>query len=228
MTDKQRSDDELVEADRRAYRARMRWIGYAAAYGAVLSVLLIVAMVHGVVSQAWIDEAPLAHIGLLALPFALPLFPLMLRATRVPKAAKAPRIQRKLVEDNQRRQRIGLAIMLIAVPYNAAVQTWQTLAHPYTDPDQWLLVGLFAFLVLCCSIVLLAQPKDDDEISRAIRAAAAKIGFAVAVVALAAIYVIATIDPVWERITAPGMIAAVLMIPTLYFLIADWRAGRED
>ncbi len=222
------SDDELVEADRRAYRTRIRWIGWSALYGTALGVLLIFAVRSGIVSLAWIAQAPLTHIMLLSLPFVLPIMLAAALTPRVPKAARAPRIQRKLIEDHQRRRRSSLFIFLIVLPYSAALQTWQIAAHPYVFSDQWILAGLFALLVALCLVVLLIEPKNADEITSSIRAKAAKLGFVTAAGMFMALYLAVMARAAWVRPAIPGAIAVILLVPMIYFLIADWRAGREQ
>lgn len=227
MTQRLLSDGELANIDRAAYRARFRWVAYAFVYGLALSVLLIVAVKHGWISRDWIDASPLLHISLLTVPFMLPLLPFIIRAMQVPKEARAPRVQGILVEDNQRRRRLGLWIVLFVVPYDAAIATWNALSKPFAGADQWIVIGIFVTMIMITLITLLQTPKDGDEISRAIRAAAAKIGFVAGLMLFAGIYLLALIRPDWVTILAPAALATATCIPAAYYLFADWRAGRE-
>lgn len=228
MTKQPLTDDELVAADRRAYRARLRWVMIAVVYGVVLSILLISALRAGLIPREWMEHRPILTIFLLSIPFIVPLYPLFRRTTTAPRDASAPRIQRRLIEDNQRRARIALAYVVAVLPLSAALVVWQTLTHPLpiSAPAGWFHPGGFLMMVLIGVFVLLKGPGDADEISRSLRAGAAKLGFVIALPAFAGVYMLSLADIGWARMAAPIAIAATLMIPGLYFLIADWRAGR--
>jgi hypothetical protein len=67
----------------------------------------------------------------------------------------------------------------------------------------------------------------NDEHTRALQHSAAMFGYPLCVILMCAVLVIMTIRPQWGLVVTPGIIAACVILPGLYFLIQQWRAGRN-
>ena len=121
MTEKKLSDEELVEADRKAYRARFIWGPIFVLYGFLAAVGTVYAIHIGLLPKAWADGHWPLVIMAAVLVVALPAIVFLARRYRIPKAARVPRVQRKLADDHQRRLRIANATGAIIVPLTAAL-----------------------------------------------------------------------------------------------------------
>ena len=67
----------------------------------------------------------------------------------------------------------------------------------------------------------------NDEHTRALQRSAAMFGYLLCVILMCAALCILTIRPQWNLLIMPGAIAAAVILPGLYFLIRQWRAGRD-
>jgi hypothetical protein len=67
----------------------------------------------------------------------------------------------------------------------------------------------------------------NDELTRAMQRSAAMFGYILSVVAMCLSLGAATIRPQWGLAAMPGAIAASVILPGFYFLILQWRAGRD-
>lgn len=230
MADINLSDEELVEADRRAYRGRFVWTFAFALYGFVAAVAMAYGVRAGLIPVAWIAQnPPLVVIGIVVIA-ALPAMAVVIRRLKVPKAASAPRIQRKLVEDHQRRLRIANATCAIIVPLTAAMAIAIDIHHGgrVTLPGGLLLPCEFVFVTLIGLFGVLRGPSQGDERTRQLRTKATRAGFIVAVIGLGAVYLFAFFRPDLVRLAIPAAMALALASASLTFLIADWRASREN
>jgi hypothetical protein len=230
MTDKHRSDDELVEADRRAYRARFIWGPIFTLYGFLAAVGSVYAIHIGLLPKAWMDgHQPLVIMGVVLI-LALPAIVFLARRYRIPKAARMARVQRKLADDHHRRLRIANATCAIIVPLTAAMVIAMDIYHggQFAVPGDLFLPFEFAFIALIGLFGVLRGPAEGDEWTRALRATATRIGFIVAIIGFCGVYLLAFLRPEWTRLAIPVVIALTLMSASITFLIADWRAGRED
>ncbi len=66
-----------------------------------------------------------------------------------------------------------------------------------------------------------------NELTRAMQCSAAMFGYPVSVVAMCAVFAAMMIRPQWGLAAMPGAIGAAVILPGLYFLVRQWRAGRN-
>jgi Na+/H+ antiporter NhaD/arsenite permease-like protein len=67
----------------------------------------------------------------------------------------------------------------------------------------------------------------NDEHTRALQHSAAMFGYPLCVILMCAVLCAMAIRPQWGFVVTPGAIAAAVILPGLYFLIRQWRAGRD-
>jgi hypothetical protein len=67
----------------------------------------------------------------------------------------------------------------------------------------------------------------NDEHTRALQHNAAMFGYPLCVILMCAVLCVLTIRPQWGLVVMPGTIATVAILPGIYFLILQWRAGRD-
>lgn len=67
----------------------------------------------------------------------------------------------------------------------------------------------------------------NDEHTRALQRSAAMFGYLLCVILMCGILCVLTIHPQWDLLMMPGAIAVAVILPGLYFLIRQWRAGRD-
>jgi hypothetical protein len=231
------SDDEIVERERRRWRIWSRvtiwtfllWFGVA--------ILLVVALNAGIPQRlgtwAGIPEWVAIWFPLILLGF-LWLFYVLYRVKFAPApAALRPSVQRKLVDDLTRRQRWTLAAF---IPLMLLMAGNQIPARIASGNDAWIHPALFVFFVLITALMLIKGPgflsprfraANADELSRALRGRAASVGYVIATLAMGADYIISLFAPQMLASAIPLSMAAVFIIPALYFLWCDWRASRD-
>lgn len=241
MTDDPLSDDEIIAEERRRYRRRMT---YAVLMSVVIFGLLVAALVvgdhYGVFQR--IRAARTAD-GLVTF---LTYFPMLLlvgvwllfwrqRATYRPPP---PSILRKQVDDYQSRQRW---MMLMFVPLLFVMCLANARAPTSLTPDapikNWFGPLLFSMIAILCTLFVSIGPgflnrrfhvAINDELSRSLRAKAAKVGYAITMAMLAGSYLVALARPRW---IAPALLVgifAAFTVPALYLTWLEWRASRSD
>jgi hypothetical protein len=67
----------------------------------------------------------------------------------------------------------------------------------------------------------------NDEHTSALQHSAAMFGYLLCVILMCAVLAVLAIRPQWGLVVMPGAIAAAVILPGLYFLIQQWRAGRD-
>ncbi|MBU6473920.1 MAG: hypothetical protein KGQ94_14810, partial [Alphaproteobacteria bacterium] len=96
--------------------------------------------------------------------------------------------------------------------------------------------GIFAFFALLVMLqvcfglnffVRSYRHAVNDELSRAQQHRAAMFGYILSVIALCAVLIAQLFHASWGALALPGAIAAVIVLPGAYFLILQWRAGRD-
>jgi len=228
MTEKKLSDEELVEADRKAYRARFIWGPIFVLYGFLAAVGTVYAIHIGLLPKAWADGHWPLVIMAAVLVVALPAIVFLARRYRIPQAARTPRVQRKLADDHQRRLRIANATCTIIVPLTAVLVIAMEFHHGgrFAIPGDMFLPFEFVFIALIGLFGVLRGPAAADEWTGVLRAKATRTGFIVAIAGFSAVYLLAFFRPEWVRLAIPVAIALALTSASITFLIADWRAGR--
>lgn len=229
MTEQNLSDDELAEADRRAYRARFIWGPAFALYGFVVAVGLFFAIHIGLLPAAWgKGKSPLVLLAATLL-LASPAIIFLARRYRVPKAARRGGVQRKLVDDHQRRGRIAMWRVTILVPLMAVMAIGMDIhkGGRFNLPSDLYLPFDLTLIALLGSFGILRGPAASDELTQALRANAAKLGFVIAIAGLCAVYALMFYRPDWARLAVPCVVALSIVSSAIHYLIADWRAGQE-
>lgn len=220
--------DDLVDADRRAFRAMIYWIIGAALYGFAATSALALALNMGWIARAWIAAHPaLVVCGIIVAP-TLPALAIVLAYDHRIRAAAIP-VRGRLVDVRERRSHLAVKLFLFVVPVEAAIAIGMDIdkgGRFLASRDAWYPINLALFAIFAM-YVLLKQPDTDDEWSRDLRARAARTRFVAAVVGLAGVYGLLLADAAWARLAAPGALAAAVELALLHFLIADWRAGKE-
>jgi hypothetical protein len=67
----------------------------------------------------------------------------------------------------------------------------------------------------------------NDELTRMMQRRTAMFGYVLCVVVLCTLLGVTAFRPQWGLVAMPGAIAAVIVLPGLYFLVLQWRAGRD-
>jgi hypothetical protein len=152
---------------------------------------------------------------------------------------------RKTIDDQHRRWRWLYAFSFFVVAALAAVMTSAFLfsgAHraPWSIDRmgaalsaQSLTLAFFAILAalqVCFGPGFSARSYRralNDELTRTMQRSAATFGYILAVVAMCGLLGAAAFRPQWGLAAMPGVIAAVVILPGLYFLVLQWRAGRD-
>lgn len=120
----------------------------------------------------------------------------------------------------------------ILYPLNIAV------AHNIADRPEAIVfaieLSMFALLialVVCFGPMFLKGPLRralNDELTRAQQHKAATFGYILSVIALCAILIAQLFHASWGALALPGAVAAAVVLPGLYFLVLQWRAGRGN
>jgi hypothetical protein len=67
----------------------------------------------------------------------------------------------------------------------------------------------------------------NDELTRAMQRSAAMFGYLLCVILMCAVLGAMAVRQQWGLVVMPGAVAAAVILPGLYFLILQWRAGRD-
>ena len=92
------------------------------------------------------------------------------------------------------------------------------------------LFALMNALIVCFGPTFLNGPLRRalrDELTRAQQHRAAMFGYILSVIAMCGVLVTQLYHAPWGLVALPGTIAAVVILPGIYFLILQWRAGRD-
>lgn len=238
MTDDPLSDDEIIAEERRRYRRRMT---YAVLMCVVIFGLLVAALVvgdhYGVFQRlgvARIADGFFTYFPMLLLVGVLLVF-WRQRATYRPPP---PSILRKQVDDDQSRQRwmMLMFVPLLFVMCLAYARAPTSLA-PDAPIENWFGPLLFSMIAILCTLFVSIGPgflnrrfrvAINDELSRSLRAKAAKVGYAITMAMLAGSYLVALARPRWIASALLVCIFAAFAVPALYLTWLEWRASRSD
>lgn len=67
----------------------------------------------------------------------------------------------------------------------------------------------------------------NDEHTRVLQQSAALFGYLLCVILMCAVLVVMVFRPQWGLVIMPGIIAVTVILPGLYFLLLQWRSGRD-
>ncbi|GAA0532428.1 uncharacterized membrane protein (DUF485 family) [Rhizomicrobium palustre] len=219
-----RSDEEIAAEEMRKLDGHSRTTALGLVFWIGLALLLVLALnfapagISGHVAW-WLP------LGILILVWGAIL--LYRRRFRAAPEKLSPNVEGRLIEHYARRQRWSV-LFVIAMTLTLLAETATT--APWSDR------ALFASTILIAALSLVLGPgfldrhyraANNDELSRALRARAAAIGYLVAAAALVTNYLVQALAPAVLPLAMRLSLAAIVIIPTLYYLIADWRASRD-
>ncbi len=106
---------------------------------------------------------------------------------------------------------------------------------PWSSPSSWITITLFALVATLsgCFVAIgtgFLNPRFHralaDELNKALRAKATRLGYLLALILLVLDDAIALMKPYWITAAIPASIFAVVAIPALYLAWLEWRASR--
>jgi hypothetical protein len=237
MTTPSPSDDKIVAAVQRQTSAWRRLIvsGFCAAL--ILLGLLIAAAVCGLPQRLGLP-AQSVHWLIKGFPLillagmVLAVVTFLRRYQPIAEIAR-PSVQDRLVDHDTRRQRGTLAGAVLIVLFLGLTQPD---APTGQGPGMGFTQIAFVLIVLAAALMVVWGPgflnprfrrASSDEFSKALRGRAAALGYMVAMAVLGIDFCISEFAPVHTAEAIPLSLAAAFVVPALYYVIADWRAGRE-
>jgi heme/copper-type cytochrome/quinol oxidase subunit 2 len=157
---------------------------------------------------------------------------------RLPKEARSERILRKDIDTYHKYWRFSylagaFVLFLCAI---ALQQTMSDFGGADAAFTARLLVSSFAFLAVVTALVVCFGPGFvsaryrralADEVTRALRARAAMIGYLIAVFGLAALLIAQQYGMTRAVSALPLVIAAACGLPAVLYVFLEWRAGRH-
>lgn len=239
MTDP--SDDEILA--RIAASQRVMWRLVWTLLGGLGLIVAVVAALVFTGHAAW-QQNVWFQAGVAAVMVALFLYVIVMMGRHFvpPEAAMGPTFARRRIDAHQRRWRWALLSNLL-VGLFLAYNQWHALNDfaALGDDRMRLLLGLgFGLYPLLMVAILTVGPRwqslgqlelakwVDDEFSLALRARTLRVGYVFAMVLLAAVFVVTLWRPALTLTVLCWGLFAGAAVPTLYYVIADWRAGREE
>jgi hypothetical protein len=160
----------------------------------------------------------------------------------VPRAGRDnEEILRKTIDDQHRRWRWYFALAFLLIAFLASMSSFVALtlplsAHPKISP---VTLGTSANLMLWAVVVAFQvcfgpsfgkrnyRRAVNDELTRALQGKAAMFGYLLSIVMMSVALGITAMRWQWGLAAMPAAIAAVVILPGFYFLILQWRAGRD-
>jgi hypothetical protein len=165
------------------------------------------------------------------------------RRNAVPPEAQSERILRRQIDEYQKRERLLLIMFsLIALLWCIGpVNIGRSMANSHLPQNmaslaafmRWFMPAVFVCCTFLTALILsfgqgFAGKRAhvlNDELTRALRARATRIGYLIAFPGLGAAYLVALYRPEWSTLVLPPVIAAAIALPSLYFVFVEWRAG---
>lgn len=238
MISRHPNDDEIVTKLRRSNRVQARVLLLTAVlFAAEVAVLLGGTAFH----------MPSRLVGGIGLVLLLTWVAILFRNSDFvppPEAYLDENIFRKMIDDHHRRWRwvflsfFGLLVMQ-ATQVTLNFLRASKVAFPMSSDTLLLLplsAGVFAFLTLLTALQVCFGPGFfagyyrralNDELTRNQQRRAALFGYLLSIVAMSAVLIALMLRPQWGIAALPAAIAAAIILPGLYFLILQWRAGRN-
>ncbi len=232
------TDDEIIAK----LNAIDRSVGWAvlALVGTLVTLLAVFAGAfftgHAALLQS---EGVQIAVGIL---FAAAIFVLALRIGQrsQPQAyleSMEPRILRRRIDAHHRYWRWTL-LSCIFTSFWSAMSLGHAFAHVGPDNRFWALLAgaMFIPVIALFSAMLIVGPgwisRDmhrilNDDFIRALRGRAERLGYAALMIAVAGALLVAIWRPALTLPVLSWALYAGFAIPALYYVIADWRAGRD-
>jgi hypothetical protein len=230
-------DAELIAQVRANIRAEGRKF-----WSLLIAVLAISVLFIGILEF----HLPLQSTGLAALVVLVVWIAVMFRLSGSARPVAGPyseEILRKTIDDQHHRWRWIYAFEFIMVGGLAAMITGLVLflaAHPPARAGAMASILVVVVDIAVFAIAVAFQVcfgpgflKDayrralNDEHTRALQSSAAMFGYLLCVVMMCAVLVAMVIHPQWALAIMPGAVAVSVILPGLYFLVRQWRAGRD-
>ncbi|GAA0532436.1 membrane protein implicated in regulation of membrane protease activity [Rhizomicrobium palustre] len=230
------AEDEIVARLDASERAALR-LAAAMLGGTLLLVLLFTAALFSG-RGAWLQNQDLQIlVAVLAGSGFITAFAYFKRTTP-PVDAQAPNIVRKRIDAHHRTWRWMLLSGLVALSGNMiALSSAAEKTSALDWPLRLLFFAVTALLLLMCTAQLAIGPGWhnretrailNDEFTAALRARTLRFGFWVVMLALTGLWGLGAFRP---DLLLPGLAWALYAgyaLPALYYIIADWRAGRGE
>ena len=235
MPDEKSSDVEIIARERRSYRRGLALFPVGLLLALAVMAGFSWAQDSGFVPK-WFSESALEPITL-ALVISLLIVLAFRIFARPPKEAMSERILRKQIDDHQKRWRFLYILIAIMAIVLGTLPLSPHFRSPGVNSTLWLPHASFVFVALMSALIICFGPgflnasfrnAMNDELTRALRARASRLGFLIAVAGMGASYLVALYKPEWSVFVLSPVIAAAIAVPALYFVILDWRAGRNS
>jgi hypothetical protein len=144
------------------------------------------------------------------------------------RAATAPEHDRT-IDAGQTRGRMVVAVFAVLTLVTAGLLVaTPAAASGHEAVKQAFMTGAFAVCAVLAVVFTGLGSRDDDEFVRHLRARAARLGLVIAVPAMLAAVAAVRYRPEWSANVLPLLVAFAATVPALYYIVADWRAGREE
>jgi magnesium-transporting ATPase (P-type) len=238
MKNHPQSDEEIANEERRRAKLWSRTTLWSLLFWIAFALLLVLAFNFNIPQRlgagarlsAWLDN----WFPMILLVFVWIAFLVYRRRFRPNPAIERPGVQRRLVDDYTRRQRWTLLLFVLVMIILS--QTLPPQSAPQTLGD-WYTASLFVLIALVAAFSIVLGPgflnkrfraARADESSRTLRGRAAQFGYVFAMAVMGADFLLGLAAPQWLTRVIPLSMAAVFIIPALYFLWADWRASLSD
>ena len=245
----QHHDDELVAQIRGNIRAEGRMFG-----SLLITVLIVSVLFVGILEfHLPLESTGMAALAVLLIWIA---FVFRIQTTVHPVAGLLDEnTLRKTIDDQHRRWRWMYTFNFIVVGISAAIITTVVLrlaghlpVRPgplftgHTLPIPGAMVSILVVVVdlaffavvaafqVCFGPSFLSRARRralNDEHTRALQHSAAMFGYLLCVISMCTVLCAIAIRPQWGLVIMPGAIAATVILPGLYFLVRQWRAGRD-
>jgi len=234
------SDDEILAQERERDRALTRTKLWSVLFWMAFALLLVVAFNYGIPQRvsrwAGLPEAAVVWLPIivLALLWVLALI-YRLRMNRA-RAPLRPSVQRKLVDIYTQRQRRILIAFIPLAAFLAFNQFNISRERAAGDLAAVFAQGAFVFFMLMMALMLVLGPgflnsrfrsASADELNRALRGRAGALGYVCAMIALGAVYLVYSFAPPDLGRTIPFCMVLAFLVPAIYYVWCDWRAGRD-
>jgi hypothetical protein len=151
-----------------------------------------------------------------------------------------PRFARRRIDAHQRRWRWAILGNVFTALFFAFSQSRALPQFAGFDSTMRLALGLTSglFPLLLVAILTIGprwqnigRPElsslIDDEFAVALRARTMRVGYVFAMILLAAVLAVALWVPAWTPVALCWALFAGAAVPSLYYVIADWRASRD-
>jgi hypothetical protein len=226
------NDDEFIADFRRRNVKAMRRLALrmliVLLYIAVSSALYGYAVSDGWFARHGIDEG--LYVYIMPLPVLIWVMLGPRKRETLPRLEALPEsILRKQIDHYQQRW-CSIVLVLLFLLIATTLGFGAIALHPAAMTDFGVVAGAVFFLeVFLCAFATVFYPGlkvFDDERLIALRGRAAKAGFIILLLALGAAFPAILRHPEWTTLALIGVLFAGGAAPALYYVIADWRAGR--